>query len=137
MVRLLFLGLWSLLGASGAVLVLLSGVRLCLFLRRLFLRGFWRFVPHGSKNKIHQKRRQPHRRDLFVLIRRVANGAHHRDPKRRSVRLGSRRSSQTKFRPRARRHTRPRIGGSTTTSARTIDQETKLFSGKTWQEVRF
>ena len=74
MVRLLFLGLRSLLRASGAVLFLLSGVRLCLFLRRLFLRGFWRFVPHRPQNKIHHKRRQPHRRDLFVLIRRVTNG---------------------------------------------------------------
>ena len=59
MPRLLFLGLWSLLGAGGAVLFLLSGVRFQLFLRCVFLRGFWRFVPHKPKNKIHHKRRQP------------------------------------------------------------------------------
>ena len=59
MVRLLFLGLRSLLGASDAVLFLLSGVRLYLFLRRMLLRGFWRFIPHGPKNKIHPNRRQP------------------------------------------------------------------------------
>jgi hypothetical protein len=45
----LFLSLRSLLGA----LFLVCGIRLCLFLRRLLLRGFRRFVTHKPKIKVH------------------------------------------------------------------------------------
>src|SRR6516162_3904517 len=48
-VRLLFLSLRNLLGAGGVVLLLLSGLRLYLFLRRVLVRGFRRFVPHDRR----------------------------------------------------------------------------------------
>ena len=57
-VRLLFLSLRNLLGAGGVVLLLLSGLRLYLFLRRVLVRGFRRFVPHDSKGKVHDNWRQ-------------------------------------------------------------------------------
>ena len=56
--RLLFLSLRNLLGAGGVVLLLLNGLRLYLFLRRVLVRGFWRFVPHDSKGKVHDNWRQ-------------------------------------------------------------------------------
>ena len=57
-VRLLFLSLRNLPGAGGVVLLLLRGLRLYLFLRRVLVRGFRRFVPHDSKGKVHDNRRQ-------------------------------------------------------------------------------
>ena len=47
--RLLFISLRNLLGAGGVVLLLLSGLRLYLFLRRVLVRGFRRFVPHDRR----------------------------------------------------------------------------------------
>jgi hypothetical protein len=53
----LLLGLRNLLCARGVIL-LFCGASLCLFLRRLLVRGFRRFVTHEPKNRIHDKRSQ-------------------------------------------------------------------------------
>jgi hypothetical protein len=58
-VFLLFLSLRNLFGAGGVVLLVLGGVRLYPFLRRVLMRGFRRFVPHDPKGKVHDNRRQP------------------------------------------------------------------------------
>jgi hypothetical protein len=56
-VRPLFLSLGNFLGASGVVLLLFG--RLHLFLHRVLVRGFRRFVTHDPERKIHGNRRQP------------------------------------------------------------------------------
>jgi hypothetical protein len=53
----LFLSLRNFLGARGFVLLLCG--RLHLFLHRVLVRGFRRFVTHDPKRKIHGNRRQP------------------------------------------------------------------------------
>jgi hypothetical protein len=55
----LLLGLRNLLGAGGVVLLLLCAVRLYLFLRRVLVSGFRRFVTHYPKGKVHDNGRQP------------------------------------------------------------------------------
>ena len=55
----LLLSLRNLLGAGGVVLLLLCGVRLYLFLCRVLVRGFRRFVTHHPKGKVHDNGRQP------------------------------------------------------------------------------
>ena len=52
------------LRAGGVVLLLVCGFSLLLFLRRVFVRGFRRFVTHDPKSKVHDKRRQPGRRSV-------------------------------------------------------------------------
>src|SRR5580692_1835193 len=59
----LLLGLRNLLCAGGDVLLLVCGFRLFLFLRRVLVRGFRRFVTHDPKIKVLHKRRQPARRN--------------------------------------------------------------------------
>jgi hypothetical protein len=56
-VRPLFLSLGNFLGARGVVLLLFG--RLHLFLHRVLVRGFRRFVTHDPERKIHGNRRQP------------------------------------------------------------------------------
>jgi hypothetical protein len=56
-VRPLFLSLRNFLGARSFVLLLCGGLHL--FLRRVLVRGFRRFVTHDPKRKIHGNRRQP------------------------------------------------------------------------------
>src|SRR5271157_1840734 len=67
----LLLRLRNLLCASGDVLLLVCGFSLFLFLRRVLVRGFRRFVTHDPKSKVHHKRRQPTRWNvpLVVIIR--------------------------------------------------------------------
>jgi hypothetical protein len=58
----LVLRLRNLLCAGGIALLLVRG--LSLFLRRLLVHGFRRFVTHNPKSNVHDKRRQPGRRDI-------------------------------------------------------------------------
>ena len=55
--RPLFLSLWNFLGARGVVLLLCGSLHL--FLHRVLVRGFRRFVTHVPERKFHGKRRQP------------------------------------------------------------------------------
>ena len=57
------LRLRNLLCAGSDVLLLVCGFSLFLFLRRVLVRGFRRFVTHDPKIKVHHKRRQPARRN--------------------------------------------------------------------------
>src|SRR5580692_4713270 len=59
----LLLRLRNLLCAGGDILLLVCGFRLFLFLRRVLVRGFRRFVTHDPKIKVLHKRRQPARRN--------------------------------------------------------------------------
>ena len=55
----LLLRLRNLLCAGGDVLLLVCGFSLFLFLRRVLVRGFRRFVTHDPKGKVHDNGRQP------------------------------------------------------------------------------
>ena len=59
MLRLLLLSLRNLLDGGGDVPPLICGCRLYLFLRRVFLCGFGRFVTHDPKIKVRGNWRQP------------------------------------------------------------------------------
>jgi hypothetical protein len=60
-VSLVLLRLRNLLRAGGVVLLLVCGVSLYLFLGRVLVRGFRRFITHDPKGKVHVKRSQPRR----------------------------------------------------------------------------
>jgi hypothetical protein len=64
LVRLLLLTLRNLLCGGGAVLLLVRGGSLCLFLRRVLMCGLRRFITHGPKTKAQVKRRQSRRRGI-------------------------------------------------------------------------
>jgi len=59
----LLLRLRNLFCAGGDILLLVCGFSLFLFLRRVLVRGFRRFVTHDPKIKVLHKRRQPARQN--------------------------------------------------------------------------
>jgi hypothetical protein len=71
LVRLLLLTLRNLLCGRGAVLLLVRGGSLCLFLGRVLVCGLRRFVTHDPKNRAHDIRRQFRRRGIFSCGRYV------------------------------------------------------------------
>jgi hypothetical protein len=62
----LLLSLRYLLCGGRVVLLLVRGGGLCLFLRRLLVRGLRRFVTHDPITKAHDKRRQRGLRPIFI-----------------------------------------------------------------------